>query len=148
MRNKKMMLGVTAALLMIALSSSAFALGNIPRARNQKKIHTRIERHLNLSDEQKAKFKDEEKRSREEMKPDRGQLKKFSDQLKEELTKDEPDHNRIHDHINKMGQLRTRMEIKRMDSLLKLRKLLTPEQREKFKKMSKAGRQRKWNKSR
>ena len=74
---------------------------------------------------------------KKEMKTNHEKMKEIKDKMKAELEKENPNKRTIHDYIKKMGSLRTNMRIKRMDSLLDMRKTLTPEQREKFKKMAK-----------
>jgi len=51
------------------------------------------------------------------------------------MAKDQPSKVIIHKLIKQISALNADMQIKRADSLLELRQNLTPEQREKFKKM-------------
>ena len=71
----------------------------------------------------------------EELKKDRAESKRHMDNLKAELAKDSPDRVRIHEAINKMEAINTLIHLRRIDSLLDLRQLLTHKQREKFKRL-------------
>lgn len=99
------------------------------------KMQKMIIKKLDLTDEQKKKFKAMEEETKKEMKASQEKLKEISEKLKVELQKDSPDRNLLHRYIGELSQIRTNMQIKRMDSMLDLREMLTPEQRKKFKRM-------------
>lgn len=119
--------------VLIVLSSQSYALWGGMGGRPDR--HGFINR-LDLTDKQKEKFKAQMEKVERELKPIFEKVKEKTDKLKKELQEDQPDRNAIHEYIKGIDSLRTNMELKRVDSLLELRKTLTPEQREKFKKMT------------
>ena len=94
-----------------------------------------IAKRLKLTDEQKKKFEAMEQETKKEMKASQKELKETGEKLKAELKKESPDRNVIRRHIRELSGIQAKMQIKRMDSMLDLREMLTPEQREKFKRM-------------
>ena len=145
MRNKKMITGLMVGLLVVVLASQSLAMGRRP-ARPQGPGHERmaqgIIKKLDLTDEQKARFKAEQEKMKQAMEASHKKVKELADKMKAELEKDAPDRKKVHAYIDQMSKLRKEMQIRRMDSLLDLRQTLTPEQRSKFKKMLEQGRQR------
>lgn len=138
-------------LVLVAVSSSpAFALWNRgdkplgyardkPGGSEPGKLVERIARRLNLTAEQKEKFTAQSKKLQKDIAANRDKIKDFSAKLRAEMQKDTPDKNIIHRLIRDLDQTRTEMQIVRIDSLLDLRKILTPEQKEKFKKLLEKG---------
>ena len=90
---------------------------------------------LDLTAEQKEKFTAQSKKMREEMKKHHEEVKKHMDRVRQELEKDSPDRGKIHQEITKVEAVNTKIHLRRIDSLLDLKKMLTPTQREKFKRM-------------
>lgn len=124
-------------LLALMVSQSLAFFGPPPDApRGRDKMFERITRELKLTEEQKAQIKAEMEKDRKDMEKNQAEVKKLAEEMKAELEKDAPDRARIHDLIKKLADKRAEMEIRRMDNLLAMRKLLTPEQREKFKEMA------------
>lgn len=112
------------------------------RERNEEKfrggpaqMRKMIAKRLKLTDEQKKKFEAMEQETKKEMKASQKELKETGEKLKAELKKESPDRNVIRRHIRELSGIQAKMQIKRMDSMLDLREMLTPEQREKFKRM-------------
>lgn len=159
MKTRKMLIGVCVVLLSVALATQSLAWwggGDKAKKIEPEKRMERIAEKLDLTEEQKEKFKalveeqKEEKKVKmkakreksEERKAEGEKIKDLAKKMKEELRKDAPDRNKIHGYIKQMSEIRTGMQIKRIDSLLELRKSLTPEQKEKFKKMTHTGKKR------
>ncbi len=115
--------------LLAGLSSQAAAWWGREKPRKT------IARRLELTEEQKKKFEAVEEETKKEMKASQEKIKEISKKLKTELQKDPPDRNTVHRHIQELSRVRTQMQIRRMDSMLELRQMLTPEQRERFKRM-------------
>lgn len=133
--NKNRMLQIAiAAFLFLSLASQSHAWGRAPE-RNRDRLNSKISKDLNLSKEQKDKFAGHNKKMKEAMKLHRKEMKDLADKFKHELQKDDPKREDVHVLIRKIGQKRTEMEIRRIDNLFELRKMLTPKQRAKFKKM-------------
>ena len=145
MKNKKMITGLMVGLLVVVLASQSFAWAGRPSGQkdfDHEKMLDMISAKLELTDEQKAKFKAEGEKMKKAMEANMDKMKKLADKLKAELEKDTPDRKKIHGLIAQMGKLRNEMQIRRMNSLLDLRESLTPEQKEKFKKMLEQGKKR------
>ena len=125
-------------LVLTAFSSQAFAAwgrndkgGKVDR----QAMAAAITKKLNLTQDQTVKFKAEEQDRQKTIEADRQKIKELGNKLKEELAKDSPDKNTVHDLIARIGAQMTGMRIARTDSLLKMRETLTPEQKEKFKEL-------------
>lgn len=125
----KMVKVVAIVLALFIFAGSAYAFGG------RGKMAERIIKDLGLSSDQAAKFKAQENKMEKEMASHREKMKELSEKLKGSMEKDSPDRNAIHAIIKEIGQNMTEMQIKRADSMLELRSWLTPEQKEKFKKM-------------
>lgn len=142
MKINRVMVGVLVVFLTVALASESFAWwGREDRPAPEQRIE-RIAKRLELTEEQKAKFKDHREKMKKYMEEEREGVKGLGEKLKAELQKDNPDRATVQSLIRKISQKQTEMQIKRMDSLLELRKTLTPEQRKKFKKMLGPGQKR------
>jgi Spy/CpxP family protein refolding chaperone len=136
MKGKSWLVLLVMVCMLMGLSSQAQAWWGRERSRPApEKVRKTIARRLELTEEQKKKFEAVEEETKKEMKASREKEKQIGEKLKAELQKDTPDRNAVHRHIQEMSKVRTRMEIKRMDSMLELREMLTAEQQEKFKKM-------------
>ena len=134
---KKMICGILTVLLVVALASPSLAWwgwGKPERPRHEKRIEM-ISRRLKLTDEQKKRFLVHQEEMKKAMRANRRKVREAGDKLKAELKKDEPDRRTVHARINEINELRRKMQIRRVDSLLDLRRSLSPEQREKFRGM-------------
>ena len=132
---KKMMVSAAAVFLVVVLASQSMAAwgewggGKAGRERS----FERVAKKLELTKEQREKFKAQNEKMMEAMKADRSETRKLAEKLKSELQQDKPDRSKVRDLIKQISARRTEMELKRMDSLLEMRQSLTPEQRVKFK---------------
>jgi Spy/CpxP family protein refolding chaperone len=137
-KNENLFRALAVVLVLTAFSSQAFAAwgkndkGGKP---NRQELATAIAKKLNLTPDQIAKFKAAEQDRQKAIEADRQKIKELGDKLKDELAKDSPDKNVVHELITQIGAQMTQMRIERTDSLLKMRESLTPEQREKFKEL-------------
>jgi periplasmic protein CpxP/Spy len=125
-------------LVLLVFSSQAFAAwgrNNKGGKPDRQEMGAAIAKKLNLTQDQIDKFKAEEQNRQKTIEADRQKIKELGDKLKEELGKDSPDRNTVHNLITQIGAQMTQMRIARTDSLLKLRETLTPEQKNKFKEM-------------
>ena len=116
-------------LLLTAFSSQALAAwgrNNNSGKVDRQAIAAAIAKKLNLTQDQIARFKAEEQDRQKTIEADRQKIKELGDKLKEELGKDAPDKNTVHDLITQIGAQTTDMRLARTDSLLKLRETLTP----------------------
>ena len=135
MRVNKMLTGILLVFLMIAFASESFAWwGKRDLPAPEQRIE-RIAKRLELTEEQKSRFKAHREKTKEDMEGLRGEIRETGKKLKTELEKDHPSRATLHDLIRKINQKQAEMQIKRMDSMLELREMLTPDQREKFKQM-------------
>lgn len=124
--------------MLFILSTQSLAMGGRPQRGPQfdrAKMEEHIIKKLELTDKQQAAFEAGQKKFEEELAAGREKVKKISAELKAELQKDSPDRRKIHGYIGDLGKLHNAMQIKRMDSMLDLREMLTPEQKGKFKQM-------------
>ena len=87
---------------------------------------------LELSDEQVAAIKDIQAQGREENMGLRKELMRLRNELQGEMLKDDPSEGVAQDLIGKIGALRTEIQANRLKNRLKVRKQLTPEQRDKM----------------
>jgi Spy/CpxP family protein refolding chaperone len=130
---------VLVVMLVVSLLSSqawaAWGKGNRGGKPDRQKITAAIAKRLNLTQEQIDKLKAEEQGRQKTIEAGRQKIKELGDKLKQELAKDAPDRNAVHDLIARIGAQTTQLQITRTDSLLKLRETLTPGQKEKFKEM-------------
>lgn len=89
-------------------------------------------RELNVNDEQKRLLEENRKRHKEEAGAMFDEMKKKRSLMKEELHKDGLDMAKIGEINNELKQLQARMLDHRLDRILEVRKILTPEQFKKF----------------
>ena len=136
---KKVLSVLLAVFLVAGLASQSLAWGRGPSRPkfDREKMTGRIEKKLELTKEQQEKFKVHREKEKKDMDSHHKEMKVVGDKIKAELEKDNPDRRALHDLVRKASEKRTAMELRRMDSLLELRKMLTPKQREKFKQMNK-----------
>ena len=138
MKKENLFQALVVVLLLTAFASQALAAwgrNDKGGSSDRQQMSAAIAKKLNLTQEQIDKFKAEEQERQKTIEADRQKTKELGDKLKEELAKDAPDKNTVHDLITQIGAQTTDMRIARTDSLLKLRDMLTPEQKEKFKEL-------------
>jgi Spy/CpxP family protein refolding chaperone len=132
---RKALMTMMAVFLIAAFASQSLAWWWPSERSDREKLTGRITKKLELNDEQKEKFKAHRERMKETMAADRKKLEELAKDLKKDLAKDDPDEALARRLTKQIGEKRTEMELKRLDSLFELRKGLTPEQRKKFKGM-------------
>ena len=139
MRIKNWLVILFAAGLLVSIPSQSLAWGRRPQPEkiDREEIMDRIERKLELTKEQQEQFKAHREKEQQQLKAHLKEMETFGDKFKSELEKDQPDRQALYQQIKIMNQKRLEMEIQRVDSLLELRKMLTPKQRELFKEMTK-----------
>jgi len=147
MGNKRWLVLILVAAMLIGVSSDAFAWGRRPKEKSPnversgmrkpdvKTLEKKLSKDLGLTQKQKDKFKANAKATEKEVKEIRAKNKELQKKLREEMQKEAPDRNKVHQYIKERGKLQTDIQIERMDSMLELRKSLAPEQKEKFKNM-------------
>ena len=134
MKAKKWTSGLIVLFLITALTLPSLAAKRGPQPKQAQAVK-KIVTELELTEVQKELFKQHREDMKKETEAHRDKVKKLAESMKEEMAKDEPSQLVIHQTIRQINALNTDMQIKRVDSLLKLRQNLTPEQRQKFKKM-------------
>lgn len=140
MRNRKLLVMALVFALLVTSSPMASALwgekggGEKP---DRHKMMGKIADKLDLTKEQRAKFKERGDETKKYVEARRAEIKKLAEKLKNELEKDNPNRWAVKDSIKKINVLRTDIQLKHMDNMLELREELTPEQIEKFKEMLK-----------
>ena len=87
---------------------------------------------LGVSDEQRAQLKANKEKNREAMKAVHEQKKSLREELNQELMKPELDMAKVKEIHEKMKALDAQVSDNRLDSILEVRKILTPEQFGKF----------------
>ncbi len=128
-------------LLVVLFASQCFAfLGRPDKAKNgegpdSQKMFKRICEKLELTEKQKAQLQADNVKREAAMKVERIEMKTLAEQMKAEMKKENPDRKKIHKYIRQINHLRMLAQIRRTDSLLDLRQMLTPKQKEKFKQM-------------
>lgn len=89
-------------------------------------------RRLDLTDAQREAMTKLREEGRARDVPLRKQMQQLRNELKGEMLKDDPSDRTVTDLARQMGELRTRMQTGRLQDRLAMRKLLTPEQRDKL----------------
>lgn len=132
---KKMLVPAAAVFLLVVLACPSTAAWGDWRGgkAGPERSFDRITKKLELTQEQKERFKARNEKMKESLKADQSEVKQLAEKLKSELQQDKPDRSKVHDLIKQISARRTEMELKRMDALLEMRQDLTPEQRVKFK---------------
>ncbi len=92
----------------------------------------RMERMLNLSEDQISKISDYRLQLKKEMLPLRSELIQKQNELKLLITADKPDRGKINSTLEAISKIRMKMQQKRVEHQLKVRSLLSPEQKKKF----------------
>jgi len=94
-----------------------------------------IAKRLGLSEEQKKSFMEREEKIKLDLKKEMEEVKNLESKLKEEIKKDAPDKNTVNNYIKEISAVMSKIQMKRMENLLELKKSLTPEQKVKFNEM-------------
>ena len=124
--------------LVLGLCSAAHAQpkeegGMRGKLREQREEHMqKLFDQLNVSDEQKEKLKANKLKNKEAMKALQEQNRSYREALHQELMKPDLDMNKVKDIHEKMKALDAQISDNRLDSILEVRKILTPEQFAKF----------------
>ena len=87
---------------------------------------------LDLSDAQRAKIDDLRDKGLQERLQIRKELMRLRNELQGEMLKDNPDADRVSRLARKIGDLRTDLQVSRLRQRLAVRKILTPEQRDRL----------------
>ena len=106
------------------------------------KMVERMAKDLGLTKEQKEKFIAEARQIEEGNKQSRQKDREIMNKIEEEMVKESPDTKMIHSYLQEIGRNRTEIQFKRLEQMIKLRKELTPEQREKLQKIMKMNKER------
>lgn len=130
---KKLMstIGVIALLMGTSFAQDA-APSKEMRQGKQGKHQAMLEELPDLTENQKAQIKDIREESREKMEPQREEMKKLRSKMMELKSAENPDQEQINRLIDEQAKLKAQMEKTRTASELKVRELLTPEQRKVF----------------
>ncbi len=119
-----------------AFSSSSFegGEGDSGKMRWEKNI-SEMYKQLGLTPGQDKQLKDHRDRHRSQMDTLRKEIKVKREQLGEELQKTDFDIRKVHQVHGDLKSLKARMEDNRLEGILEVRKILTPEQFNKFMKL-------------
>ena len=130
---KKLMstIGVIALLMGTSFAQDA-AQSKEMRQGKQGKHQAMLQELPDLTENQKAQIKDIREESREKMEPQREEMKKLRSKMMELKSAENPDQEQINRLIDEQAKLKAQMEKTRTASELKVRELLTPEQRKVF----------------
>ena len=99
--------------------------------RMEKKIQE-IYNQLNLTDEQKKQLEDNKLKHQETRRASFEKMRSYKDALNQELMKADLDMNKINEIQSQLKALQSEMADARLNSILEVRKILTPEQFAKF----------------
>jgi len=89
-------------------------------------------KELDLTKEQRQTLRKFKSESREQMKNNREQVMELRKQLHEEAISEDYDSAKVRELADKKAKLMSDMLVKKMESMQRIRKVLTPEQREEF----------------
>jgi Spy/CpxP family protein refolding chaperone len=101
------------------------------KGKGHKKDHKKIFKQLELTKEQKVQLKTMRKNSKGQMKSLRTEKKKVRKELKQAMRSNTPD-TKLRSLHNEITRLQNKIKDQRFEKMLAIRKILTPEQREKF----------------
>ena len=96
------------------------------------KWHEEIYAQLNLTDDQKKQLEDNKQKNREQKKVLFGRMKSSREALRQEFMKPDLDMNKVNAIQAQIKTLLAQMSDNRLNSVLTVRKILTPEQFKKF----------------
>lgn len=94
-----------------------------------------VMKELDLTKEQRESLREIKKESREQMKNNREQMREIRKQLHEEASSEKYDASKVREIADKKAKLMSDMLVKKMESMQRIRKELTPEQRKEFDEM-------------
>lgn len=123
---------VMAVLLSVTQVEAKWGRNEARPSLDREKISDKIVQQLALDKDQQAQFRAGEERMQLAMKKNRTELKKLTQALQSELQKEQPDRCKIEKILNETSTKRTAMQLQRIDRLLNLKKMLKPEQKNKF----------------
>lgn len=115
--------------MLVLVASIGFAQDGPQTAKPHGKHRAMLEQIPDLTEEQRTQILEIRKNSKEQMQPQREQLKKIRIQLMEMKSADNPDQAKINALIDEQTNLKGEMLKTRTESELKVRSLLTPAQR-------------------
>jgi len=128
---------IVAIMAMTILATVSFAeppmRGGQEKGFSPEKMVEKMGKDLAMTAQQKDQMLAGMKKVEEQSKQLRGKDKEMFAKIDSELLKDVPDRNLIVDCIKQVNQNMTQVQIMRMDEMLNMRKMLTPEQRTKMK---------------
>ncbi len=133
---KKIMATVGVVALLVGNSFAQEKMANEPvrmhkggELRQEKGHHDMMADIPNLTEEQKSQIKEIREVGRKQCEPQRAELKELRTKLHALKTAENPDQKQINQLIDKSASLKAEMEKSRTESQLKVRSILTPEQR-------------------
>lgn len=124
--------------IVCGLLFSATTLSAQPGDGSGKNSESKIERqhrmwnNLDLTDDQKTKLKTLHDEMQQVRKKHFEAVKKVRDKIKDELLKDSPSQKKLHGYAGELGELHKQITKERSDHLLKVKKLLKPDQFQKL----------------
>lgn len=133
MRNKLIAIAIVTAVL---FSQAAFAEQG-PKDADFEKHHDKIMKQLNLTPEQEKQLKDYREQEKAEIKKEFGELKAKREELRSQLNNPQVSENTIRQTAGQLEAMQAKMMARRIDSILYMRKVLTPEQFTKFQELTK-----------
>jgi Spy/CpxP family protein refolding chaperone len=133
---KKVLIVLLALLCLISTGAVAAMPWGGGRGPAEKMVE-RIAKELNLTQQQKDKFVTGAKQVEEEAGKVRIANKEIFTKIEKELAKDSPDSKQINSYLQEMNNNQTKIQFKRMEQLIQLRKELTPEQKIKLENLMK-----------
>jgi Spy/CpxP family protein refolding chaperone len=99
----------------------------------------KVQELLGLNDEQKARLKEHRRRHFTEVKELRGKIHSKMEELRKELEKASLDEGKVRAIHSDIKSLRIKEEDNRLEAILTMHKILTPEQHKKFMEIKKEG---------
>ena len=120
--------------LMLFWMASAFAEKPNPERDHEGKMA--LFKELNLSDQQKAEMKKIHEQNHDAMKEKREAVKQAKDQLKNAMDSNADD-SKLRSYFNALQKAQNSAGEQRFEKALAIRKILTPEQRQKFRELKK-----------
>ncbi len=135
MRMKQTLMALTALAFAASLLASPVAAQRGQARTADRERPGRIDRmaeRLDLTDEQRAAVEKIMEAGREKAMSHRKEMARLRHEMKGEMLKDDPGESALQKTIEKIGALRTRQQVDRMKDRMAVRRLLTPEQRDRW----------------
>ena len=133
---------VTAVILSLVflLDVQVYAAGERYKGK-EKREHkiSEIRKQLALTPDQETQLKNHREKHRSQMETLHQQIKTRKEQIREELQKEDFDLNKVKQIHSELKSLKDQMEDHRLDRILQVRQILTPEQFNKFKELKNKG---------